>query len=131
MESLAVYDTISAIDGTPGYLVNLTAPADTSPEAAVAAAADRILDDLYPAQAASFDAQLATELAAIPDGQGKTDGVSFGNAVANAIIALRANDGSNSTPPTSAAAASASGSRPRPAMHRRSTRNGQTSRRLL
>jgi hypothetical protein len=95
MESLAVYDAISAIDGTPGYLLNMTAPADASPNAAAAAAADTILDSLYPAQAASFDAQLAAELAAIPNGQGKTDGVNFGKAVANAIIALRANDGSN------------------------------------
>jgi hypothetical protein len=95
MESLAVYDAISAIDGTSGYLVNLKAPADASPNAAVAAAADTILDDLYPAQAASFDAQLAADLAAISDGQSKTDGIAFGQGVANAIIALRANDSSN------------------------------------
>jgi VCBS repeat-containing protein len=95
IESLAVFDTVSAIDGTPGYLVNMTAPADASPIAAVAAAADEILDDLYPAQAAAFDAQLATSLGAIPDGQSKTDGVALGKAVADRIIALRANDGSN------------------------------------
>jgi hypothetical protein len=95
MESLAVYDAISAIDGTPGYLVNMAAPAGASSNAAVAAAADAILDLLYPSQAASFDAQLASELAAIPDGQGKTDGVNFGRAVAGAVIALRANDGSS------------------------------------
>jgi hypothetical protein len=94
MESLAVFDAVSAIDGTPGYLINVKAPADASPNAAVAAAADEILDNLYPAQAASFDAQLATSLAAIPDGQAKTDGVAFGKAVADRIIALRAHDGS-------------------------------------
>ena len=95
MESLAVYDAISAIDGTPGYLVNLTAPADTSADAAVAAAADEILDTLYPAQAASFDAQLAATLAALPAGQATSDGVAFGKTVADKILALRANDGSN------------------------------------
>jgi hypothetical protein len=95
MESLAVYDAISGIDGTPGYLLNMTAPSDASPDAAVAAAADTVLDYLYAAQAPSFDAQLASELAAIPNGQSKTDGVAFGVAVADAIIALRANDGSN------------------------------------
>jgi hypothetical protein len=35
----------------------------------VAEAADTVLDYLYPAQAATFDAQLAAGLAAIPNGQ--------------------------------------------------------------
>jgi hypothetical protein len=97
MESLAVYDAIAAIDATPGYLVNLTAPSDASAAAAVAEAADQMLDYLYPAQAASFNAQLATSLAAIPDGQGKTDGTALGQQAAQKIIALRANDGSGVT----------------------------------
>ena len=95
MESLAVYDALAGIEGKQGYLVNMTAPADASPDAAVAAAADTILDYLYPAQAPSFDAQLAAALGVIPDGQGKADGLAFGVAVADRIIALRANDGSN------------------------------------
>jgi hypothetical protein len=78
-----------------GYLVSMSAPSGASPDAAVAAAADAILDYLYPAQAKSFDAQLAADLAVIPDGQSKTDGVVFGIAVAERIIALRTNDGSN------------------------------------
>jgi hypothetical protein len=97
MESLAVYDAISAIDGTPGYLIKVTARADASADAAVAAAADTMLDNLYPAQAANFDAQLAADLAAIPAGQGKSDGVALGVEVAKDIIALRANDGSSNT----------------------------------
>ncbi len=55
MESLAVYDAIAAIDGTPGYLVNLTAASDASAQAAVAEAADQVLDDLYPAQITTFE----------------------------------------------------------------------------
>jgi hypothetical protein len=51
MESLAVYDTVTGIDGGHGYLVNMTAPSGASADAAVAAAADTILDYLYPAQA--------------------------------------------------------------------------------
>ena len=31
IESLAVFNAVSAIEGTPGYLVNLTAPEDASP----------------------------------------------------------------------------------------------------
>ncbi len=97
MESLAVYDAISAIDRTPGYLLKLAAPADASAPAAVAEAADQVLDYLYPAQAATFDAQLTTALSAISAGQGKTDGVALGKTAAQDIIALRANDGSQTT----------------------------------
>jgi hypothetical protein len=63
----------------------------------VAEAADTVLDYLYPAQAATFDAQLGAALAAIPDGQSKTDGIALGQQVAQEIIALRANDGSSNT----------------------------------
>jgi hypothetical protein len=97
MESLAVYDAIAAIDGTPGYLVNLSAPSDASAEAAVAEAADQVLDDLYPAQKASFDAQLTLSLSAISAGQSRFDGIALGAEAAQAIIALRANDGSSAT----------------------------------
>ena len=97
MESLAVYDAVSAIDGTPGYLVNLTAASDASAPAAVAEAADQVLDYLYPAQAAAFDAQLAVSLSVIPAGQARFDGIALGAEAAQAIIALRANDGSQTT----------------------------------
>jgi hypothetical protein len=93
MESLAVFDAVSAIDGTPGYLLNMTAPADADANAAAAQAAHDVLAYLYPAQKATFDAALASTLAAIPDGQGKTDGIALGAAVAAKIIALRASDG--------------------------------------
>jgi hypothetical protein len=94
MESLAVYDVISAINGTPGYLVNATAPSDASVNAAVAEAADVVLDSIYPLQAALFDAQLQAELATLPTGQSTNDGIAFGQEVAQQIITLRANDGS-------------------------------------
>ena len=89
----AVYDAVSAIQGTPGYFLHFSAPSWASPIAAVASAADRALDYLYPSQAATFDAALASRLAQIPDGQQKTEGVNLGQSVANAILALRANDG--------------------------------------
>ena len=95
IESLSVYDAISAIDGTPGYLLNLVAPAGASVQAAVASAADTALDYLYPGQAASFDAQLALSLSSISNGLAKTEGIAFGQQVAQAIIALRDNDGWN------------------------------------
>ena len=95
MESLAVFDTVSAIDGTAGYLLKPTAAPDASPDAAVAQAAHDVLAYLYPGQAASFDALLAQSLAAVPDGQAKVDGIALGKTVAAEIVALRANDGWN------------------------------------
>ncbi|MFI5455338.1 MAG: Ig-like domain-containing protein [Isosphaerales bacterium] len=94
MVSAAVYDSVNAIDGTPGYYISLKAPADASADAAVAAAAYTVLSYLYPAQVSNFDSLLATDMAGIPDGQSKTDGMSVGQSVASAIIAMRANDGS-------------------------------------
>ncbi len=94
MVSAAVYDSVNAIDGTPGYYVTLKAPAGASADAAVSAAAYTVLAYLYPAQVSNFNSLLATDMASIPAGQSKTDGMSVGQSVANAIIAMRANDGS-------------------------------------
>ena len=46
-----VYDPKTDTFADIGYLVNMTAPSGASADAAVAAAADTILDYLYPAQA--------------------------------------------------------------------------------
>jgi hypothetical protein len=94
MVSAAAYDSVNAIDGTPGYYVSLKAPADASADAAVASAAYTVLCYLYPAQVSNFNSLLATDMAGISDGQSKADGMSVGQSVANAIIAMRANDGS-------------------------------------
>ncbi len=96
MVSASVYDAVNAINGTPGYYVSLKAPADASADAAVASASYTVLSYLFPAQQPNLDAILAADLANIPDGQSKTDGLAVGQSVANAIIAMRANDGSTS-----------------------------------
>jgi hypothetical protein len=54
---------------------------------------------LYPKWKAALDQQLAAELATIPTGTGKQQGIQVGQAVATRLIAIRANDGSASTPP--------------------------------
>jgi hypothetical protein len=95
MVQAAVFDAVSAIEGTPGYAIQLTAPAGASANAAVASAAQTVLSYLYPAQQATFNALLASSLGQVPDGQSKTDGVTLGQTSGNAIIALRANDGWN------------------------------------
>ena len=94
MVQAAVYDTVNNIEGLPAYYVKMTAPADSNIDAAVDAAAHDVLDSLYPAQQSTFDSLFASDLALLPAGQGTTDGEAVGQAVGNAIITMRANDGS-------------------------------------
>jgi len=47
----------------------------------------------FPSQSATFDAALATSLAAIANGQSKTDGVQVGETVAAHWLTLRTGDG--------------------------------------
>jgi hypothetical protein len=93
--AVAVYDTVMAIEG--GYepfAVDIDAPVGASAEAAVAAAAHRVLGHYLPAQKPTIiDPAYATSLAGIPDGQAKTDGIAVGQNVADLFIAQRADDG--------------------------------------
>ena len=93
---LAVFEAVNAITGDyDPYLGTVAAADGASPDAAAVAAAYRVLRTYFPASAASLDAARTTSLAAIPDGQAKTDGITTGEAAAAAMIALRANDGSS------------------------------------
>ena len=95
IESIAVLDTLNAINGTPAFLVSLHAPAGIPANIAAAAAADAVLDHLYPAQQARFDAALAAAVAASPDAAAAARAVAFGQEMAAAVLALRAHDGSD------------------------------------
>jgi membrane-associated phospholipid phosphatase len=97
--SAAVYDAVNSIDGsyTP-YFVDIKAPRGASLEAAAAQAAHDTLSGLFPADRATFDATLATDLAAIPPGRVRL-GAAVGQAVAQQILAWRSTDGFN-TPAT-------------------------------
>jgi hypothetical protein len=95
LESIAVYDVVRAINDKAGYLVDLDAPAGISVDAAIAGAAERILSYAFHGQSDVFRAELAESLQRVPDGPGETQGVAFGEAVADAVIALRANDGAD------------------------------------
>jgi hypothetical protein len=95
----AVYDSVNALDRTHEvYLVDALAHPGASREAAVAAAAHRVLTVLYPAanfpaQTIALNAKLVASLAAIPDGKAEDDGAALGQSVADQILALRQNDG--------------------------------------
>ena len=76
--SASVFDAVNSVDGSAGYYVKLAAPADASPDAAVAAAAYTAPSYLYPAQQAFLNMSFANALASIPTGQAKTDGEAVG-----------------------------------------------------
>ncbi|HEY2742791.1 MAG TPA: vanadium-dependent haloperoxidase [Gaiellaceae bacterium] len=96
----AIYDAVNAIDRThQPYLIAVRAPRHTSETAAADAAARTALDGLYPSQQATVDATYAGELASVPDGPAKDQGVRLGNEVATDLLAIRANDGSSVVPP--------------------------------
>ena len=103
--NISIYDAVNGILGgyTP-YHVTEAAPAGASPEAAAIAAAYQALVALFPAQQATFDAARTASLAAIPDGPAKTDGIAWGEHVADAILELRSDDHSGATDPWEAPA---------------------------
>ena len=95
MVHTSIYDAINSItQGHSPYKVNIPVSSNTSLEAATASASHQILINLYPKQKDKFDAAFTASLAKIPDGQGKLDGIQLGETVANQMLALRANDGS-------------------------------------
>ena len=101
LESIATLDAIAAIDGTSPFMVALDAPEGISAPIAAAAAAHRVLSHYFTGNAqsavlqASFDARLAQDLAQLAPGADRDAAVAFGQAVADAVIAIRAGDGHN------------------------------------
>lgn len=99
---IAVFDAINAIaGGYDSYTGIAPARARASMGAAVAQAAHDTLVALYPAQAAAIDELLADDLGAIriPDEHSQSRGIALGQRAARAILALRADDGSQPAEP--------------------------------
>jgi hypothetical protein len=93
---VAMFDAINSIEGRYSpYKVRVSAPTGSSAEAAGVAAAHAVLVKLFPEQKASLDAGYVASLAQIPDGSGKTAGISAGEEVAGKILGLRAADGAD------------------------------------
>jgi hypothetical protein len=99
--AIASYDATNAIDHRfhPLYYFG-SAPDGASKEAAVVAAAHRVLVNYFPTQQATLDQEFSTSLASI---QASTDanseGVAVGEASAAALIAARTGDGLEATVP--------------------------------
>src|SRR5689334_17871602 len=96
----AEYDAVVSItrESQP-YLLSVPAARGARPDAAADQAAHDVLAALYPAQQSGLDQMLASELAAIPDGPGKQQGIQAGASVAKSLVNLRSTDGSAATPP--------------------------------
>ncbi len=114
----AIYDSVVSItrDDHP-YLVSVpSAGGARAPrvDAAAAQAGHDTLAALYPKWQAELDSRLAAELAAIPDGPAKQDGIQVGQSVATQLLARRANDGSAATPPAFVAGTQPGDFRPTP-----------------
>jgi hypothetical protein len=93
---LAIFDAVNSIVGDyEPYLAKIEASKRASAEAAAIAAAHRALRVLHPDQAVPLDARLKQDLARIPEGPAKDAGVKVGISAADAILAKRAEDGSN------------------------------------
>src|SRR5437879_3955262 len=95
---LAIYDAVNAIMGGHAPYLVLHAPHGASPDAAAAAAAHSALLSLFPNQQSVIDGKLQDSLTQIGGGVHVREGIRVGEEAANAILAARANDGSNSTP---------------------------------
>jgi hypothetical protein len=92
---IAMFDAINAVRGRyPSYTGLPPAAPETSDDAAIAQAAHDTLVALYPSQASILHLLLAQDLERLPDSRAKLNGVELGHRAAAAILALRANDGS-------------------------------------
>lgn len=98
MTHLAICDALLGIDRTHHpYHVTEMAPPGTSREAAIAAAAHAVLHALFTntdIRATNLDALYTGSLAGLADGPAKADGITWGTTVGQAILDLRADDGS-------------------------------------
>jgi hypothetical protein len=97
---IAVYDAVTGIEGhADPFLVQIRAPRGASPPASAASAARTVLDALLPSQRSTVDQFFQSSLAQIGSGERVDQGVAYGRRVANAVLAARASDGADATPP--------------------------------
>ena len=97
---LAIFDAMNAIEGEyEGYTSVSQKHGPMSMQAAIAQAAHDTLAALFPSQASSFDLQMASDMAKIPNGKAKSNGMDLGHRAALAMLSLRGNDGSQHTEP--------------------------------
>ena len=96
MMHLAIHDALNAIHPRfASYAFHATPHPRASAPAAIATAAHDVLAATIPDERATLDARYADDLARIPNGAAKRDGIAIGRASAHAIVAMRAHDGAD------------------------------------
>ena len=96
MVQVAMFDAVNSIERRyRPYLAQLPATPAASKEAAAAAAAGTLLVSLHPQAEGELKGALAAYLAAIPNGDAKSEGIGLGEAVAAKVLEARAKDGSD------------------------------------
>lgn len=93
---VAIFDTVNGFDRRyHGWLVDDPAPAGADMDAAVAGAAFTVMDALFSptSNPENIRAFFDKELAAIPDGKAKSDGLAWGERVAKAVLEKRSSSG--------------------------------------
>jgi hypothetical protein len=103
---VAIYDAAVAVEGGYQFYAQydppIVVPTNTSSAAAIATATHHTLVGLpcglNSTEATTLTGIYNTYMNAIPDGEAKTNGIMVGERVANAIVALRQNDGRCATP---------------------------------
>src|SRR6185369_8839585 len=92
---IAMFDAVNAVDGEYESYTGVQAPnGPVSMQAAISQAAHDTLVALFSAQTASFDGWLAEDLAEVHTKNAKANGIDLGKRAASAILAIKANDGS-------------------------------------
>ena len=95
-----IYDAVVAIEGGyRPYAIAPHAPPKTSVDAAVAAAAHRVLVGRFHDQQPELDGVYFAYLNGIPEGEPKTNGILLGEEVGLGMLQLRANDGLDAAVP--------------------------------
>ena len=96
---IAMFEAVNAVAPRYRSYAGVTPIAHASMEAAMAQAARDTLVAMFPSQSAIFDQHLAAELGAVRARVSREAGIELGHRAAAAILALRANDGSDVAEP--------------------------------
>jgi hypothetical protein len=98
MLHVAIFDAINSIENSyTRYHAKVAASRGASTDAAAAQAAHDVLVVLFPASTSTYDAALAETLATIEPGRAR-QGIRVGKAIAQRILAWRADDGWTAAP---------------------------------
>jgi hypothetical protein len=96
---VAMFDAVNGLEGTgrryASYLDHGEPPVDASAEAAVAAAANQVLRQLWPQFTVTLDEAYLAQIRVIPNSPARAAGIAWGRQVANGMLNHRAFDGAS------------------------------------